>query len=701
MPDFGDTMKKTSEYVNVFQGSGTIDLPKPEGIASRWLFIKALCGNTTPAAASPFGKMTLCAYTGGYPTGYGDRKWNFCGTPITVPEHVRGFSHLHVSGTGGIGTYYNYALTSPMRGALGKMCEEFTEENASVGYYACTLSSGLKFEGTVSDSVAYHRYKSDEQIILQIDFSHGGLLPEFGDRYYDLPEYCRVEALSDTKVKAHTKIQGVDLYFAVECPSSNGVLLWEDYSERKGALLNMSDKEKPIGAAFRCGNNAELRVAISFVSCDFAEKMLNEAPKDFDKAHRATAEKWENYLSKIKIETESDEIREIFYSNLYHSLVKPCSAHGESYLYDKEKCPDFFYDLATMWDMYKTALPLVFTLFPEEAKGITNTLLAVTEADGRSPINMTLSRTTDFSLQARMLAEHTFADYYYRFKDADADRMVDATLTDLAAQKDFLEGGYCERYTHILDICEALSDIADIAEEIDRVSDAKKMREHARKYVNAYDVSTGLMSENSPYYEGDNWNYSFRLHNNMKARTELMGKERFIESLDHLFGYTREPVAMPTEPNVNPMVKGLHSFEGFNNESDMEIPYAYIYAGRHDRTCEIISAGMKYMFTKGKGGLPGNNDSGGLSSMYVWNALGIFPVAGQDKMLIGSPILDGAELALANGKSFKITVYDNNSSHIYVKRAVLNSKELSDFSFSVREMMQGGHLEIYMSDKPV
>ena len=72
MPDFGDTMKKISEYVNVFQGSGAIDLPKPEGIASRWLFIKALCGNTTPAAASPFGKMTLCAYTGGYPTGYGN-----------------------------------------------------------------------------------------------------------------------------------------------------------------------------------------------------------------------------------------------------------------------------------------------------------------------------------------------------------------------------------------------------------------------------------------------------------------------------------------------------------------------------------------------------------------------------------------------------------------------------------------------------
>ena len=40
-------------YVNVFQGSGAIDLPQPQGIAASWHFIKALCGNTHPGAVLP------------------------------------------------------------------------------------------------------------------------------------------------------------------------------------------------------------------------------------------------------------------------------------------------------------------------------------------------------------------------------------------------------------------------------------------------------------------------------------------------------------------------------------------------------------------------------------------------------------------------------------------------------------------------
>ena len=695
--DYGECMKRISDYVNVFQGNGKIDLPTPEGIAATWLFIKAQCGNTTPAAAYPFGKMTVCSYTGGYPTGYGNHRQNFCGDPMTIPGKVRGFSHLHASGTGGIGTYHNYALTAPIIGELSEMCEDLVSERASVGYYSAELSSGVKFEGTVTRDVALHRYSATSPLTLQIDFSHSGLLPELGDRYYDIPECVEVEIKSKSRVTAHLKNQGVDLYFAAECKDSRGAYLWKNYEKLGGESIAESECKSPIGAAFVCGDNAEMRLSISLVSREHAEELLDNAPLDFEAARRDTEDAWENYLSKIKIKTEDENLREIFYSNLYHSLIKPCCANGESFIYDREKNPDFCFDLATMWDMYKTALPLIFTLYPEESRSIVNTLLSVTEKEGKSPINLTLSRTTDFSLQARMLAEHSFADYSYRYECADRERMVDAALLDLSAQKDFLETGYTERFTHILDICEALYATADIAREIGREADAEHLLSIADSFTNAYDKETGMMDERSPYYEGDNYNYSFRLHKDMQRRIDLMGKEKFLEKLDELFGYTREAVKQSREPNVNPQIAGFHSFEGFNNESDMEAPFAYIYAGRHDKTAEILSSGMKYMFTKGRGGLPGNNDSGGLSSYYVWASLGIYPVTGQDKMLIGSPILDGAELILSNGKTFKITVYDNNSSHIYVKRVLLNGREITDYSFSVREMMQGGHLEIYKS----
>ena len=299
-----------------------------------------------------------------------------------------------------------------------------------------------------------------------------------------------------------------------------------------------------------------------------------------------------------------------------------------------------------------------------------------------------------------MLAEHSFADYCFRYGNELAQRMLDATELDLTAHRDFTDSGYCQRYTHILDICEALSAMASLAREVGKNDTAEKFEALASRWKNAFDLSTGMMSQSSPYYEGTNKNYSFRLLHNMDERIALMGTERFVAELDDLFGYTREPVERPTNPYSDPIHLGINSFEGFNNESDMEVPYAYLYADRHDRTCEILRAGMKYMFTTGRGGIPGNNDSGGLSSCYVWNAIGLFPVTGQDLFLIGSPILDASKLKLANDKELSISVHNNSSTNIYVQRVIFNGREIKGYKISVRDIMCGGTLDIFMDSSP-
>ena len=58
-------MRDYCKYVNVFQGCGEIDLPKPEGIAARWFFIKAGCGNTSNVSSDDCGKRN---YYDGYTT---------------------------------------------------------------------------------------------------------------------------------------------------------------------------------------------------------------------------------------------------------------------------------------------------------------------------------------------------------------------------------------------------------------------------------------------------------------------------------------------------------------------------------------------------------------------------------------------------------------------------------------------------------
>ena len=129
----------------------------------------------------------------------------------------------------------------------------------------------------------------------------------------------------------------------------------------------------------------------------------------------------------------------------------------------------------------------------------------------------------------------------------------------------------------------------------------------------------------------------------------------------------------------------------------METPYAYYYADRHDRVCQVISDGLESMFAEGKGGMPGNNDSGGLSSLYMWNAMGIFPVSGQDLMLIGSPRMLKSVIHMGNGKDFTIR---REGEGIYVKQAVLNGIELAEMSFAASEMMKGGELVLTMSTNP-
>ena len=170
----------------------------------------------------------------------------------------------------------------------------------------------------------------------------------------------------------------------------------------------------------------------------------------------------------------------------------------------------------------------------------------------------------------------------------------------------------------------------------------------------------------------------------MEQRIALCGgRDGFEAALDRFFGFT-----FPEDTSGR--------FEGFNNETDMEAPYAYCYIGRQDKLCEIIRGADRYMFrtsagSTGPGGIPGNNDSGGLSSCYLWNTLGIFPISGQNLMLIGRPKFRRTSLLLSNGKTLTILRIGEGS---YPTSACLNGKNCSSLRLTASAMMEGGTLVI-------
>ncbi|MBQ9552183.1 MAG: glycoside hydrolase family 92 protein [Clostridia bacterium] len=671
------------QSVNVFQGNGEIDLPPAQGIAAKWFFIKAGCGNTSPAATLPFGPMSAAPYTGGYPTGSTNHKMNSFARPRHFDDDgLLGFSHLHQSGVGAVGYYYNYCLVSPHYGETIER-QPILSETAQPGYYACELD-GINCELTVDRRTALHRYtfrKTGGRI--RIDFANMDLhYPDFESRNAEVRS-LRIEG---DLILSEVFAEGVSLFFAVQCK------------------LPKTATETYVDLSVDEPDEVELKVAVSLASCEKALAYL-QAAGGFDESKARAYDIWNKELSKIRIETDSDEVREIFYSNLYHSLVKPADWDGESFIYDKGK--PFSVDFTTLWDMYKTQLSLLFLIDREQGEKAVETLLSCGEALGQLPNNIGLSaRTKLHAEQARMLAEYVLLTAYRYGVKMDADRLLRCIETDIFAdnKKDFTVDGVCQSHTWMLDMADGCGLTAQLARERGRDALAERLEPLAQQWKMCYSEETGLLKADSSYYEGTLYNYSFRQMLDMDERITLAGgKERFVELLDRFFGYGQPDVTLPTDPtDYEPVAEGikLGRFEGFNNESDTEAPFSYIYADRHDRTCEIIRSGMKYMFTTGKGGLPGNNDTGALSSYYCCMALGLFPVAGRDLFLLGSPFVKRAEIDLFNGSRLIVETDVVSDEAIYVKAAAFNDEPIDGYRIKASELLRGGTLQFCMTDRP-
>lgn len=682
-------MTDFAKYVNVFHGCAEIDLPKPEGVAATWYFIKGLSGNTSPAASLPFGKMSCGCYSGGYPTGYGRQEVNTDTyvKKLTDKLMTLGVSHMHQHGTGAIVSYYNYAVTAPFFGGLEniKVPRTIESEDARPGYYGLTtVEDNISFEVTVSEKCAVHQYHfGKEGGRIAIDFANNGL---YENPYLRRPAYNgKITLISKNEAAAEVELEGVRVYFHVVCENSSAVSLYNGTDMIEGNTYSFDvSNGQIIGCVFEAdAEDVRVKVSLTGKNAETAREFVYAETRELDVIAGEAYAKWNEYLSAIEIEAD-ERTKGIFYSNLYHSLTKPADWAGESHIYDEE---DYMIDFATLWDIYKTQLPLVFSLYPDITKKIVNTYTNVCSKVGIFPNSLLLYTDYAFtSEQSSMLGEYLICDAYYRgAKGIDWMHTLDCVKHDMSREsyRDFIEKGCCDKSTHTIDMAEAAGNTADVARELGREDIAEYLDQFKNNWLNAYDKETGLLIKESPYYEGTLWNYSFRPMRDMEARIALCGSsEKFVEYLDKVFGFTD-----PDDRSAR--------FEGFNNESDMEAPYAYVYAGRQDRLCDIINGASKYMFVEGRGGIPGNNDSGGLSSCYIWNTIGVFPVSGQDLMLVGCPQLPKAVMHLANGKDFTVIRKGQGD---YVDTAVLNGKVLHDFRFTVREMMNGGVLEITMKE---
>jgi predicted alpha-1,2-mannosidase len=780
--------------VDPFVGTEAIDLLPPTGIAARWFYLKAQIGNTHPGACVPFSPMSVCPYSGAYPSGYGVYDINTHGTPGRIHERkvAYGVSHVHHSGTGYIDQFYNFFLTTPTGPGLGSSpvalpldltdARPFDLENETAvpGSYTAHLRTGaggdavVQFELTTTNRVAVHRYRGARAVT--VDITHEGLIAE---RTHRRARRAAATVAEDGRLcSGSVVLHGVEWWFAALCcvgataPQAVKPQLWHGGSRGAGrsdrgwlvahASTQQSMKLGPGDAANaragvlfhpepglvgEDGGPMVLYLALSLASVETAQaECLAAADAGFDRIRAQAWQRWEEHLGRVQVHgargTPSDRS---FYTALYHSFIKPVELGSPNHLWSGG--PSLYADFATMWDQYKTQLPLMLTLFPEHLVPMVRSFVAVEGALGYLPPSLLVNDDpTRFFGQSRALCHVTLFDAFLHWRaarDAGAastpgdemtervggvkgaadtvdaveedvglaenepsrriwDPVLEAMLRSLEREAAAIVPGEKQSWSQLLDIGIAAACTLRLATALQRRDLANRARRYAARWRDAFDPETGMMRQ-SDYYEAGPVNYSFRLMHDMRARVALCGSaDAFIERLDRFFGIGAPPITQLADPPWEPARQrglDLGRFDGTNNEVALEAPYAYHFVGRPDRTAQIVDAILRFHYRDSPGGLPGNDDSGALSSWYAWNSIGLFPVAGQGIMLVGTPQFDSTQLQVG-GAQLTVTARRQSPQSIYPAAIQLRGVPLSRSFITYEELHRGGTLTVRLADHP-
>jgi len=100
-------------------------------------------------------------------------------------------------------------------------------------------------------------------------------------------------------------------------------------------------------------------------------------------------------------------------------------------------------------------------------------------------------------------------------------------------------------------------------------------------------------------------------------------------------------------------------------------------------------------------GLAGNEDCGQMSAWYIMSSLGFYsvdPVSAN--YVLGSPLVDHAELDLGSGKKLKIAVKRARPTDCYIQSVSINRKPHRKLWFTHADIVEGAVIEFTMASEP-
>lgn len=208
---------------------------------------------------------------------------------------------------------------------------------------------------------------------------------------------------------------------------------------------------------------------------------------------------------------------------------------------------------------------------------------------------------------------------------------------------------------------------------------------------------------NHHYVEGNAWQLTFFVPQDVPALVEKIGKQRFTDRL--LWGFNQDEAWRYNAPNDqywdHPVVQG--------NQQSMHFAYLFNYAGQPWNTQRWSRSILdRYYGSQFANAYLGDEDQGQMSAWAVMTSLGLFQMDGgtavEPMYEIGCPVFEEATINLGGryGRGDKFVIKANNASrtNIYVQSATLNGKPLNSFRFPAAELLGGGILELQMGPQP-
>ncbi|MEI7491740.1 MAG: GH92 family glycosyl hydrolase [Bacteroidota bacterium] len=509
-----------------------------------------------------------------------------------------------------------------------------------------------------------------------------------------------------------------------------------------------------FGFSTEKGEQVCLKIGLSAVSMEGALTNLKaEIPNwDFEWICRLAHQNWENELSRIRIEapgpTPGSQRSQMasFYTSFYHVLMNPViyqDVDGRYRGIDQEvhTAKGFTnYTVFSLWDTYRALHPLYTWLYPRQSSDMISSMLAHFD---QSPEKMLPVWSFHGNEDWCMTGYHSvavIADAWVKgvrgFDPEKALRACTATSANKYYEgiSDYVRLGYVplEKSASAASVTlEYAYDDFTIAKFADAVADDSasgpmlqmfagaeiaRYQKHSENYRNVFDRQTGFMrpknadgtfkkvfdplsTSNQGFVEGNSWNYSFHVQQDIPGLISLMGGDKaFITRLDSLFSMHLDDKYFAETEDVTR--EGLIGNYVHGNEPSHHIPYLYNWTSQPWKTQAMIHKIINSMYKDAVDGLCGNDDCGQMSAWYIFSSLGFYPVCpGTDAYSIGSPCVSRAGISLPNGKTLTIIAKNLSERNIYVKSVSLRGKPLDGLVIHHKDLMEGGTLMFDMYDR--